>query len=334
MARVMAFGEVMMRFSIPDNKKLFQVRNLEYSFSGTGVNVLSGLAHFGHQGKLLSRLPKNMVGEAAKSFVSSLGIDTSFISWGGEYMGMYFLESGFGDRASKVTYTNRLESSFCTSSFIDYDIENALENIDLIHFCGISLGVTENVRNTIFKIAEKAKEKGVLIAFDCNFRSTLWKDYLEARPYYEKMLQLSDIVFLTERDGKSILGLSSEKVSEEEERFDIFTQISKKYNLKFIAGTKREIISNNLHEIQGFIYSDNKIYYTEKRKFEVLDRIGGGDGFVSGILHGFLSGFSFEKTVEFGVASGILAHMTYGDSPISSVSDVENILGKTKDIIR
>lgn len=334
MKNILAFGEVMMRLETPNHKKLFQTNTLEFSFSGTGVNILSGLSHFGHKTKLITKLPNNSLGEAAKAYINSLGIDTSHIIFGNDYLGMYFLESGFGNRPSKVTYSNRKESSFCTSTFSEYDIDTFLDKVDLIHFCGISLGVTSNVRETLFKIAEKAKEKGILIAFDFNFRSSLWKNYLDARPYYEKMLKLSDIVFLTERDGKDILGIESNKIDEKEQRKDIFNKIYQKYQIKYIAGTKRNILSNNFHEIEGFLYDGSNMYYSSKRKFEVLDRIGGGDGFTCGILHGILSKYPLDKTVEFGIASGILAHMTYGDSPISNISEVENILKTNLDIIR
>lgn len=274
MANILAFGEVMMRLEVLGNKRLFQTKTLEYSFSGTGVNILSGLGHFGHEVKLLSKLPANSLGEAAKAYINSLGIDTSNVIYGDNYLGMYFLENGFGNRPSKVTYTNRQESSFCKSSFEEYDIEKALKNIDLIHFCGISLGVTLNVREMLFKIAQKAREKGIMVVFDFNFRSTMWKSYLDARPYYEKMLELSDIVFLTERDGKNILGIESNKTDEREQREEIFKQIYKKYGVKYIAGTKREIISNSKHKIEGFIYDGDKIYYSDKKEFDVLDRIG------------------------------------------------------------
>lgn len=325
MGKILAFGEVMMRLSVPDYKKLSQSNILEYSFSGTGMNVLSGLSQFGHEVELLTKLPKNSLGEAAKSQIRKLGISDKKVIYGDEYIGMYFLEQGYGNRNSKVTYTNRLESSFCKSKLDEYNLEEILKDVKLIHFCGISLAVTENVREIIFEIVKKAKQKNILISFDCNYRSSLWENYEEARPIYKKMLELSDIVFASEQDAIKIFELTSEFQEEEKRREDFLYQIKNIFSLKAVACTKREILSNNHHRLTG-IYLNDKIYYSPNMDCFILDRIGGGDGFTAGILHGILKEYSFQDTVEFAMASGILAHTTSGDSPISSIEDVRKII--------
>lgn len=325
MKKILAFGEVMMRLSVPNYKKLSQSNVLEYSFSGTGMNVLSGLSQFGHEVELLTKLPKNSLGEAAKSQIRKLGIGDQKIIYGDNHIGMYFLEQGYGNRNSKVTYTNRLESSFCKSRLEEYNLDEILKDVKLVHFCGISLAVTENVREIVFEIIKKAKKNNILISFDCNYRSTLWKNHEEARPIYKKMLELSDIVFASEQDAIKIFELTSDFQEENERREDFLNQIKNKFSLKVVACTKREILSNNHHRLMG-IYLSDKIYCSSNMDCFILDRIGGGDGFTAGILHGILKKYSSQETVEFAMASGVLAHTTFGDSPISSIDDVTKII--------
>lgn len=172
--RVAAFGEVMMRMQVPGFDLLAQADTLKYSFSGTGVNVASALSRFGHTASLVTTLPNNALGEAARSYVQKLGINPQFIERKGQYLGMYFLENGFGVRSSRVTYTNRLGSTFNTAPADAYDYEGIAKNIDAMHFCGIALAMNDGVREHMLKLAEQVKKNGGIVIFDCNYRPSLW----------------------------------------------------------------------------------------------------------------------------------------------------------------
>src|SRR5690625_4596137 len=186
-AKIKAFGEVMMRLDVPNHLKLEQTQHLRVSYSGTGVNILSALSRFGHDTSLITKLPTNSLGDAAIANIRSLGVSTKDIVRGGDYMGMYFLEQGFHVRPTKVTYSNRQESSFSTSTVEDYPIASILEHTNMIHFCGISLAISDQTREMTLEIARQAKQLGVTIIFDCNFRPKLWNDeYALARHYYQE----------------------------------------------------------------------------------------------------------------------------------------------------
>ncbi len=332
--KVLAFGEVMMRLAVPDHKMLHQSRTLEYLFSGTGVNIVSALSTFGYKGELLTKLPQNSLGHSAKLFLASLGIDTDKIIFGDKYMGMYFLESGFGPRGGVVTYTDRLNSSFCKSTLDDYDFDKALCGVDLLHFCGISLAVTKNVREVVLKLMEKAKEKGITIVFDCNFRSTLWNSYEEAKPFYEEVLYNADIVFATDRDATSILGIEGvegDKITNLKHTLSIMRE---RYNIKYITGTIRETINLNKHRLQGYILDEDGLHLSNKHEFDILDRIGGGDGYAAGLIYAHLEGMDVLKRVEFAIGSGVLAHSTYGDTPCARVEEVEAYIDGTMEALR
>lgn len=326
----------MMRLQVPGYELLTQSNTLQYSFSGTGVNVASAMTKLGYNGYLVTKLPDNPIGDAAISFLQRLGIARDFISKGGKYVGMYFLENGFGQRASRVTYTNRLESSFNTAVISDFDMDLIAENADIIHFCGITLAMTEQVRENMKMLAKKVKEKGGLICFDCNYRPSLWDGgYTKARPHYEDMLQLADIVLMNEKDAIYILGMETKATSKEDQLKELIPRVAKKFNIQTIAGTHRAINSDNTHSLKGYMYKNDAFVFSKNISFSVYDRIGAGDAYTSGILHGELSGFPAEKTVQFAAAAGMLACTIVGDTPMSTETEIlSTMAGNIEDIKR
>lgn len=314
----------MMRLQVPGVQLLAQGHTLNYSFSGTGVNVSSALARFGHEGYLISRLPNNSLGEAATAYLRKLGIQSTFVMRGGDYLGLYFLENGFGSRPSKVTYSNRLESSFNTAPEETYDYAELARSIDVIHFCGITLAMNESVRQHMKSLAIAVKQQGGTVVFDCNYRPTLWgaDGYSLAKAHYEEMLQLADIVMMNEKDAIFILGMSTEQDQREEQLIELIPTVAKWYNISVIAGTHRSIHGDNSHSLRGFLYKNQSFYYSDTLRFHVYDRIGAGDAYTSGIMHGELTGFAPEQTVRFAAAASMLAHTVEGDTPMASEAEV------------
>jgi len=324
--KIKAFGEVMMRLEVPDHLKLEQSRTLHVSYTGTGVNVLSALSKYGNKTSLITKLPHNNLGDAAISYIRSLGVSTADVVRGGDYLGKYFLENGFSVRPTKVTYSNRRESSFCTASLEDYDLEAILQNTTLIHFCGITLAMSEQVRHIALEIANKAKQRGITVVFDCNYRPKLWESQKDkAKPFYEAMLQLADICFMTEKDATLLLEIETEELGLKNQMEDVLSKAAEKFHIHTIAGTMRSQKSEN-QVIQGFMYHLSSFVYSREYTFETLDRIGAGDGFSSGIIHGFIHSFSEEEIIEFATASGVLAHTTYGDAPVCSRDEVWSLV--------
>ncbi|AOH54859.1 2-dehydro-3-deoxygluconokinase [Peribacillus muralis] len=334
--RIVAFGEVMMRLQVPGHALLSQADTLQYSFSGTGVNVASAMTKLGHTGYLVTRLPENPLGDSAVVSLQHLGIERDFISRGGKYLGMYFLENGFGQRASRVTYSNRLESSFNTASLSDYDLELIAEKADIIHFCGISLAMADNVRESMKVLARKVKDKGGTVCFDCNYRPSLWEGgYAVAKPHYEEMLSLADIVMMNEKDALYILGMKSNSSQRNGQLRELIPEVAKKFNIQSIAGTHRSINSDNTHTLLGYLYKEHTFHFSDNLSFSVYDRIGSGDAYTSGILHGELTGFSAEKTVLFAAVSGMLACTVVGDTPLATEMEILSAMeGKMEDIMR
>lgn len=321
---ILAFGEVMMRLQVPGHELLQQASTLNYSFSGTGVNISSALTRLGHKGYLMTTLPNNAIGDAAVSYLQKLGIHSTFIRRGGENVGMYFLENGFGMRSSRVTYANRKESSFNTATGEMYNFAEAAKQTGIVHFCGITLAMNDSVRVQMKSFAKAVKENGGKVVFDCNYRPLNWGEngYGKAKPHYEEMLYMADIVMMNEKDAMHILGMNTVKEQRVEQVKDLIPAVAKKYDIDVIAGTHRYINGDNSHALQGFMYKNQAFTFSEIKRFAVLDRIGAGDAYTSGIIHGELKRFEPAKTVDFAVAAGMLAHSIVGDTPVSTESDI------------
>lgn len=322
--KIAAFGEVMMRLQVPGFERLTQASTLNYSFSGTGVNVVSALANYSHEGYLVSALPANPLGDAAASYLGKLGISKAFIVRTGDYLGHYFLETGFGFRPSRVTYSNRLESSFNTAPETVYDFVKIAEDVDVVHFCGITLAMNEATRESTRKFAHAVKDADGTVVFDCNYRPTLWGEggYQKAKPYYEELLSLADIVLMNEKDAIHVLGMETGKTGRTEQLMDLIPEVAEKYSIKVIAGTHRTLNEDQTHSMRGFLYKNNGFTFSETLTFPVHDRIGAGDAFTSGIIHGELEGFSNETMIAFAVTAGMLKHTTVGDTPILSDTEI------------
>ncbi|TVY07745.1 sugar kinase [Paenibacillus cremeus] len=321
---VAAFGEVMMRLQVPGYDLLSQASTLNYSFSGSGVNVVSALTRYGHTGYLVSRLPANPVGDAAVTYLLKLGIAPTYLMKGGNYVGMYFLENGFGVRPSRVTYSNRQESSFNTAPEGTYDFDSIAKPMDAIHFCGITLAMNDGVRKQMKELAQAVKQQGGLVVFDCNYRPSLWGEggYEKAKPHYEDMLELADIVMMNEKDAMFTLGMTTTQESRQAQLEELIPEVARRFDISVVAGTHRSINGDNTHSLKGFMYKKHTFTYANPLSFSVYDRIGAGDAFTSGIIHGELEGFDTEQTVAFASAAGMLAHTVVGDTPMSSERDI------------
>ncbi|WP_046226727.1 sugar kinase [Paenibacillus dauci] len=326
--RVAAFGEVMMRLQVPGYETLAQGSELKYTFSGTGVNITSALYRLGHDGYLVTTLPSNPLGEAAIAYLRRLGISTSLIQRGGKYIGMYFLENGFGPRPGRVTYTDRLGSSFNTAHPDHYDEEQIARRIELIHFCGITLAMNDTVRQQMKQLAVAVRRQNGQVVFDCNYRPTLWGNdsYEIARPHYEQMLEHADIVMMNERDAIGILGMDTATADRLDQLKQLIPQVAKKYDIAVIAGTHRAIHENNMHSLQGYIYKNGTFVFSQILTFPVHDRIGAGDAYTAGIIHGQLTGMDMQQMADYAATAAMLAHTVTGDTPVSTDMEIRQAM--------
>ncbi|EOL47659.1 sugar kinase [Enterococcus caccae] len=335
--RIAAFGEIMMRFTPPEYLMLEQTKDLRLDFTGTGVNILSNLAHFGCQTSLLTNLPDNRLGEAAKATIRQLGIQDRWIGTLGDHIGSYFAEMGFGARPTQVTYQNRRNSSFGMSGTADYDFDTFLAEIDLVHICGISLSLTKETREAAFTLAEKAHTLGKKVCFDFNFRPSLNEVHGTSfmKEQYEKMLPYCDLVFGSQRDLTDLLEMTMDEAIEPSKQFEeLVHRFMTIYQIDCFAGTIRQGEGDKRY-LTGYIFDSEHYVQAAPREIIHLDRIGAGDGYAAGILLGYSESWSLLESVEFATANGVLAHTIQGDVPLTTRKQVRHIMEHpTVDLIR
>ena len=327
--KIISFGEIMVRFTPPNYLLLEQASSIDMTFVGTGVNLLSGLARFGYETAILTKVPDNNLGKAVKSQMRRLGIKDSLISYHGNHLGSFFVEMGYGNRPSTVTYQNRINSSYCTASWTTYDFKSALMDADVVHICGIALSLTEQTCAAALNLVRMAAEAKKLVCFDFNFRPSLNtnNELSQMRSYYEEILQYCDIVFGSEQDLTRLLGF------EQEAQFSQLGQdFMEKFGIKLFAGTTR---SNDGSSLAGFLMANGETAMSNSYQLEIYDRIGSGDAYAAGIIHGHLQKWSLIKMVEFATVSSVLAHTVSGDVPMMSEQQIESFIANpTTNLIR
>ncbi len=327
MAKVVTLGEIMLRLSPPLYNKIQQASTFDVNYGGGEANVAVALSYFGHDSYFVTKLPSTPLGDSALRYLRGHNINTNFISRGGENIGIYFLEMGYGGRPSQVLY-NRKHSGFAELSMEDTDWEQIFKEVDLFHVSGITLAINENVRKVAMYAMEKAKQLDTKISFDCNYRSKLWT-IEEAKPIFDEVLHNVDVCFASYLDATRILGFKPgakyDDVKKEHE--DVLEQMRQHYNIRYIFGTDREVFSANENKLSSFVITDEKSYYSNSYSFKIVDRVGGGDAFASGVIHKLLCNYeNYQNAAEFGLATSVLKHTLQGDACILSEQEVEKFI--------
>lgn len=322
--KIIAFGEIMLRLTPPDYTTIAQARNFVANYGGGEANVLVSLSHLGHKTSFVTKLPDNQLGDSAIKHLKSHGVETSYISRGSSNIGMYFVETGFGGRPSKVIY-NRKYSSVTTIEPDEVDFDEIFKTAKWFHLSGITLALGNHVRAIAFKCLEYCKKYNVTVSFDFNYRSKLWTNIEEAKPYFKKVIPYVNILFANNFDIEQILEITLNENEEDinKKRIKLANKLIQQSNIEYIFGTDRVVYTATDNSLSSYcICKNGKFKSVEPIRFSIYDRIGGGDAFASGVIHGLIKDFSNpEYSLKFGLAASILAHTLYGD--VSTLSEKE-----------
>jgi 2-dehydro-3-deoxygluconokinase len=312
---ILAFGEILIRVPIDlagfDSKK-------EIYWGGAEVNTLCALSRLNNRARLITKVPNNKIGSFALDNLEKYQIDTSFIAKGGDRIGLYYYASPQYYTQGEVVY-DRQNSSVHTLKKEEINKEKLMENIDVFYVSGISLAL-ENCRKVITDLWDYAKNNNIKVAFDVNYRSKLWS-IKEAKPFLAKFIKESDILFANEFDFKNFLDL--ENVNEE----SLYKEVISKYGVSYIATLKRQKISYNEYEIYGILATPQNFLTTPTYKTAIIERIGGGDCFVAGILQGI---FNKEKDIaNKAVKLVLMKYSMLGDVYLGNLENYQdNLLNK------
>ncbi len=334
MAKIVTLGEIMLRLSTPNNEKFIQADEFDVCYGGGEANVAVSMANYGHDAEFVTKVPNNPIGECAVAALRKMNVDTRNIARGGERLGIYFLETGAAMRASNVVY-DRAHSSISTAVADDFDFDAIFEGADWFHFTGITPAVSDSAAELTEIACKKAKEKGVKVSCDLNFRKKLWSSE-KAQKVMSSLMQYVDICIGNEEDAEKVLGFkpgNTDVTSGDLELAgykSIFEQMVERFNFEYVISSLRVSHSASDNGWSACIYKrDTKEFYHSKeyRIHPIVDRVGGGDSFAGGVICGFCDGKDFKDALEFGVAASALKHTIPGDMNCVTRAEVDALVG-------
>ncbi|HEV7287890.1 sugar kinase [Sphingomonas sp.] len=333
--RIVCFGELLLRLTAPGRELLMQTGSLDVYVGGAEANVGIGLANLGHDVSMVSAVPDNPLGQAAIRFVRGQGVDTRNVQLRDGRMGLYFLSVGAGLRASDIVY-DRAGSSFATAPADAFDWAAILDGAAMLHLSGITPALGPATAQAVLAAARAAKELGVAVSFDGNYRARLWEAWdSDPRAILSELVSLADTMFGNHRDVSLLLGKTFSGDGADRRREAAEAAFAAFPNLQRIASTARHVDDADSHRIAARVDTRERGYQTDEVVVAgIVDRIGGGDAFAAGILHGVLSGQDLEATVASGLALTCLKHSLPGDASLFGQRDIDAFLEGGLDVRR
>ncbi len=330
MAKVVTFGEIMLRLSPPGYSRLVQTDSLDVTYGGGEANVAVSIANYGGEAVFVTRVPANPLGQAAINHLRRYGVDTRYILRGGERLGIYFLETGASQRPSKVIY-DRKGSSISQVQPGEFPWEEILRGADWFHFTGITPALGDNVAAVTLEAVQTAKKLGLTVSCDLNYRKNLWSPE-EAQATMTKLMAYVDIAIGNEEDAEKVFGIKAAasdvtagRISEEGYR-QVAAELARRFNLKMVAITLRESFSAFDNGWSALLYDGEEFYRSRRYQIHIVDRVGGGDAFAGGLIYALLEGLSVREALEFAVAASCLKHTIPGDFNHVTREEVQTLM--------
>ncbi len=330
--KVVTLGEIMLRLSTPGFSRFVQTQNFDVNYGGGEANVAVALANYGFESYFISKLPKHEIGQAAVNSLRRFGVKDDFIVRGGDRVGIYFLETGASQRASKVIY-DRFSSAITTLEKNNLNWDKVFQDAKWFHWTGITPALGKTVQETLKAACEAAKKQGVTISADLNYRAKLWSTK-EAQSVMIPLMEYVDICIANEEDVEKSLGFKIERTNiesaqlDENEYFELAKTLKSKFNFKAVAITLRESYSSSRNGWSALMCDDKDCIqpvHSRRYDIQIVDRVGGGDSFASGLIYGMLTKESSKDSLEFAVAASCLKQTIPGDFNLVSVDEVEKL---------
>jgi 2-dehydro-3-deoxygluconokinase len=322
-ATVLCFGEILLRLSSPNKELLLQSSHFDVQVGGAEANVAVSLSKLGHAAAMASSLPESPLGHACAGELRRHGVSTDSIRFGDGRMGLYFLTHGAGHRPAEVLY-DRAGSAFAAASADVYDWNALLPGCKWLHVSGITPAVSNCAGEAAIRAMAAARQRGAKVSFDCNFRARVWGSRAQEAPaVLRRLCEQADLIFGDERDFGFMLGGKADAA------FEAFQ------HLQFVACTNRARQSADVQQLSGSLRSRRDTYTSRPYSlYGIVDRIGAGDAFAAGVLHGLIRSFDPQKTIDFATAAAVLKHSIPGDFNLASVADIELLLSEQQTDVR
>ena len=329
MKKIVTFGEIMMRLNPEGYLRFVQADGFEASYAGGEANVAVSLANYGFDAAFVSKVPAHEIGQCAVNMLRRYGVDTSKMVRGGDRLGIYFVEKGASQRASKVIY-DRANSAIALAKKDEFNWEEIFKGVDWFHFTGITPALGGEMPEACLEACKAAKKLGVKISCDLNYRKKLWTT-AEAQKVMSELMPYVDLCIANEEDAKDVFGIEAENTDlnagkvNDAGYISVAQKLTEKFGFEKVAITLRSSISASDNEWGAMLYSDGKAYFSPKYLVHIVDRVGGGDSFGGGLIYSLLSGYDEQKAINFAVAASCLKHSIEQDFNLVSVAEVENL---------
>ena len=331
MKKVVTFGEIMLRLNPPLYERFVQATKFDCTYSGAEANVAVSLANYGLDAAFVTKLPAHEIGQSAINSLRKYGVDTSKIVRGGDRIGVYFVEKGASQRASKVIY-DRANSAIATAKRSDFDWDSIFEGVEWFHFTGITPALSDEAALLCEDACKAAKAKNITISCDLNYRNKLWSKE-RAGEVMSKLCAYVDYCIANEEDAKDVFGIEADNTDIYGGKLDrngyisVAKKLTDKFSFKGVAITLRESKSANDNDWSGMLYTGGEAYFSKKYSIHIVDRVGGGDSFGGGLIYSLISGYTPQGAIEFAVAASCLKHSIEGDFNLMSKAEVERLAG-------
>lgn len=330
--KIVTFGEIMLRLSPAGvNNRFVQADRFDVVYGGGEANVAVSCANYGHDAYFVTKLPTHEIGQSALNALRRYGVHTDYIARGGKRLGIYYLESGSAMRPSKVIY-DRAGSSIAEASVSDFDFDKIMEGADWFHWSGITPAISDEAAELTRLACEAAKRHGATVSVDLNFRKKLWTKE-KAQSIMRPLMQYVDVCIGNEEDAELCLGFKPDAdveggKTDAEGYKAIFQQMQREFGFKYVISTLRESLSASHNGWKAMIYNGEEFYVSKRYDIlPIVDRVGGGDSFSGGVIHGLLTKPTQGEALEFAVAASALKHTINGDFNLVSIDEVEALAG-------
>ena len=329
--KIVTLGEIMLRLSPQGCDRFIQSDTLRIIPGGGEANVAISLANYGHHACFVSKLPKHEIGQIALNALRRYGVDTQYIARGGERVGLYYAETGASMRPSKVIY-DRAHSAIAEATAEDFDFDRIMQGADWFHWSGITPAISDRAAELTRLACEAAKRHGVKVSVDLNFRKKLWTSE-KAISVMRPLMQYVDVCIGNEEDAELCLGFKPDADVEGGQTDaagyeGIFRQMKEEFGFEYVVSTLRESFSATHNGWKALIYDGRGFYQSKRYELNpIIDRVGGGDSFSAGLIHGLLTKPTQGEALEFAVAASALKHTINGDFNLVSTEEVEALAG-------
>ena len=329
--RVVTLGEIMLRLAPYNYERIIQANTLQATYGGGEANVAVSLANYGHDTWFVSRLPSHSVGDAAIKTLKGYGVKTDYVVRSGDRVGIYFLEHGASIRPSRVVY-DRAGSAIAQATPDMFDFKTIFKEKEWFHITGITAALSKTAAEISLAAVRAAKAEGVTVSCDLNYRKKLWtRD--EAKKVMTQLVEHVDVIIANEEDAHDVFGISAENsdINSGQLSADGYKAVAEKVmdycNADKVAITLRESISASDNGWSAMLYDGSEFYQSRKYPIHLVDRVGGGDSFGAGLIHGLLSGWDSQRALEFAVAASALKQTIPGDMNLVNEAEVLSLVG-------